>query len=326
MQDTQTTASSSQNAVLVPSCKLIDRFFALVIDCIFLAILLWVATHAFGTAQITSSGYNPATPDGLIDPGTTSGGYGFSLPNGASYSVNWTITLPWLWQALIAFLYFTLQETFFGRTLGKACMNLRVVSQIDENTYTHITLQAAILRNLLRFIDAIGMYLVGWIVSLVSPRRRRLGDIVARTLVVKAEDVLSIRPQRSQRVLGLHVMLALTLTFLLGCALFTYFGRPPLVVQNLVLTQPYTLSTQPPSEIIHISRYTLGQASWGRDTQGEPTITYPITYMAVYQTTDPSTSRVEEKGQLCNGSITLVWRWWAFDWELLTWGNGCTGV
>lgn len=334
MQDARLVADSDNSVVPIPSCRLIDRFFALLIDCIFLAILLWVATHVFGTAQLTTPDYtDPSPPGGLFNPGMTSGGYSFSLPNGTDYSVNWTITLPLLWQGLIAFLYFTLQEAFFGRTLGKKFMCLRIVSEIDENTHVNLTLKAAILRNLVRFIDAIGMYLVGWIVTLCSPRRQRLGDMVARTLVVNEEAVLSIRPLKKQRVLGLRITLALLLTFLLGSALFAYFGGSQLAVQNLLITQAENLNTQPPFEIISISHYTLGQASWGRDAQGEPTITYPISYTAIYQksvyattsqTNGISTNQTIGQLRTCQGSITLVWHWWPFDWEWSSFGQGCT--
>ena len=45
---------------------------------------------------------------------------------------------------------------------------------------------AALIRTLLRIIDGLFAYLVGFILVLASDRRRRLGDIAARTLVVRA--------------------------------------------------------------------------------------------------------------------------------------------
>jgi uncharacterized RDD family membrane protein YckC len=43
-----------------------------------------------------------------------------------------------------------------------------------------------VLRTVLRLIDGILGYLVAFIVVLASDRRRRLGDMVAKTLVVRA--------------------------------------------------------------------------------------------------------------------------------------------
>ena len=44
----------------------------------------------------------------------------------------------------------------------------------------------AVLRTLLRIIDSIGSYLVAFVVVLVSGKNQRLGDMVAKTLVVRA--------------------------------------------------------------------------------------------------------------------------------------------
>jgi uncharacterized RDD family membrane protein YckC len=47
------------------------------------------------------------------------------------------------------------------------------------------TIIDAILWTVLRIIDGLFAYLVGFIVVLSSDRRRRLGDMAARTLVVR---------------------------------------------------------------------------------------------------------------------------------------------
>ena len=44
------------------------------------------------------------------------------------------------------------------------------------------------MRNLVRPIDAVLNYLLGWVLALCSSRRRRLGDHLAGTLVVSAES------------------------------------------------------------------------------------------------------------------------------------------
>ncbi|MFC3650452.1 RDD family protein [Dyella humi] len=75
---------------------------------------------------------------------------------------------------------------FHGQTIGKRALGLRVVSADG----TPITLMPSIVRNLLRVVDALpGIYGVGLICSMIDPSARRIGDIVAGTLVVHANDL-----------------------------------------------------------------------------------------------------------------------------------------
>ena len=82
-------------------------------------------------------------------------------------------------MALLWFTYNVIGETWFGGTPGKKIMGIRVRSGAGNP----ITLLQSVLRNLMRVIDAIGLYLVGFIIAICSDRRRRLGDIVAATEV-----------------------------------------------------------------------------------------------------------------------------------------------
>ena len=83
---------------------------------------------------------------------------------------------------LIAFAYFVVMEKTQGATLGKKLMGLRVVREGGGS----MDWGAVIIRNLLRIIDGIAFYLVGAIVVWVSKKRQRLGDMAAKTLVVRA--------------------------------------------------------------------------------------------------------------------------------------------
>ena len=83
---------------------------------------------------------------------------------------------------LIAFGYFVVMEKTQGATLGKKAMGLKVVRENGEA----MDWGAVIIRNLLRIIDGIAFYLVGAIVVWVSKKRQRLGDMAAKTLVVRA--------------------------------------------------------------------------------------------------------------------------------------------
>jgi uncharacterized RDD family membrane protein YckC len=94
---------------------------------------------------------------------------------------------------LLYFGYFAWFEwRWNGQTPGKRLMDLRVIDERGMN----IDLSQALVRNLLRIVDtmpalipldfvAIGLYGIGGLTALVSPRRKRLGDWAAGTLVVR---------------------------------------------------------------------------------------------------------------------------------------------
>jgi uncharacterized membrane protein SpoIIM required for sporulation/uncharacterized RDD family membrane protein YckC len=74
-----------------------------------------------------------------------------------------------------------------GRTPGKRLLGLRVVM---DGGYS-VTLGASAVRNLLRVVDAqpIPLYVVGLVGVVASRRGRRLGDVVAGTVVVRERTV-----------------------------------------------------------------------------------------------------------------------------------------
>ncbi|SNY62850.1 RDD family protein [Paractinoplanes atraurantiacus] len=84
---------------------------------------------------------------------------------------------------LVAALYYVLMEGYLGRTVGKMATGIRVID--GESGRTPPGAGKAILRTIFRIIDGLFGYLVAFIVVLSSPRRRRIGDIVARTQVVR---------------------------------------------------------------------------------------------------------------------------------------------
>jgi uncharacterized RDD family membrane protein YckC len=88
-----------------------------------------------------------------------------------------------LWLVLVVVVYYVLLEGLVGRTVGKLVTGIRVV---DAETGRRPGLLSAFVRTLLRIIDGLFGYLVGFIVVVNSERRRRLGDMAARTLVVRA--------------------------------------------------------------------------------------------------------------------------------------------
>ncbi|WP_166459702.1 RDD family protein [Amycolatopsis pithecellobii] len=68
-----------------------------------------------------------------------------------------------------------------GQTPGMRWLRLRVVTLDGE----HPSLGMFVLRSVLMVVDGFAWGLVGVVLILSTPRRQRLGDIVARTLVVR---------------------------------------------------------------------------------------------------------------------------------------------
>lgn len=100
------------------------------------------------------------------------------------------------WAAVFVFClvgaYWIVPEWLFGFTLGKLLCRVRVVSSLNSSA----TFSQALKRNLLRPIDFVFFYLVGFIVAMFSPLRQRLGDQWAQTTVV------SLRHPASQGLQG----------------------------------------------------------------------------------------------------------------------------
>jgi uncharacterized RDD family membrane protein YckC len=80
--------------------------------------------------------------------------------------------------------YYFACESGQGQTLGKRLLKLRVVRADGGPS----GMREILVRTALRPIDAVGVYLVGLVVMLITgERRQRLGDLAAGTIVVAAE-------------------------------------------------------------------------------------------------------------------------------------------
>lgn len=83
-------------------------------------------------------------------------------------------------------------ETHGGRTPGKRALRLRVV----DARGLPVSLHQALVRNIVRAVDFIPVfYGVGATVSMLDEQRRRFGDIVADTLVIRDARALSFRAE-----------------------------------------------------------------------------------------------------------------------------------
>lgn len=103
--------------------------------------------------------------------GKTIPGGGFNL-TGAPFIVGVGLCLA----------YYIVLEATWGATLGKLATNLRVVRENDGGP---IDWSASIIRNVLRLIDGLVLYAVGFIAICASDKRQRLGDRAAGTIVVR---------------------------------------------------------------------------------------------------------------------------------------------
>jgi uncharacterized protein len=77
------------------------------------------------------------------------------------------------------FNYFAICEWRWGQTIGKNAAGIEVRA-IDRSH--RLTFGQASIRNILRLVD---FFLIGWVMIAASPRKQRLGDMAARTVVLR---------------------------------------------------------------------------------------------------------------------------------------------
>ena len=138
------------------------RFVAILIDTIIIAIIGGILSISFNAlAVITNSPSGTVT----VSPASAVGG---------------------LVSLAVFVLYFTLLEGHYGQTVGKMAVKIKVVREADG---AQIDYSQAAVRTILRFLDLIPYiipYLLGATLIWSSDKKQRLGDRVARTVVVKA--------------------------------------------------------------------------------------------------------------------------------------------
>jgi uncharacterized RDD family membrane protein YckC len=87
---------------------------------------------------------------------------------------------------IIGIAYYVVMETMYGGTVGKLALGLKVVKEDGSAP----DWQTSIIRTLLRIVDGLFFYLIGAILVWTSPTNQRLGDKLAKTLVVKKDQVV----------------------------------------------------------------------------------------------------------------------------------------
>jgi uncharacterized RDD family membrane protein YckC len=104
--------------------------------------------------------------------GPENGGIGFSFD---------VVYAPYV--LALGFAYYIVPEALWGATPGKFLLAMRVVNEADGGK---IDWMKSITRNLLRIIDGLpALYILGFIFAVTSPKVQRLGDRVAKTVVVR---------------------------------------------------------------------------------------------------------------------------------------------
>ena len=101
---------------------------------------------------------------------------------------NTTAALVLTFLSLTAwFNYFAISEWRWGQTIGKAILDLRVV---PVEAHEELTYNRAAVRNLLRLVDGpLALIGVDYVIVANSPRRQRLGDRAAHTVVLREEGL-----------------------------------------------------------------------------------------------------------------------------------------
>ena len=117
--------------------------------------------------------------------------WGALIPFSVAYSP-FGVILSILW-VLGAFFYFYFFEHRNGETFGKKYLKIRVLRE----DFRFISKKKAALRALFRmlyFIQSVGIFfiIIDVILILVTDKKQRLGDFVAKTIVIKTEGAPSV--------------------------------------------------------------------------------------------------------------------------------------
>ncbi len=87
---------------------------------------------------------------------------------------------PVLIILLIVFLYFIIMEATTGKTIGKYIVKTKVVNKDGKK----ISWKQSIVRNLMRAVDGVFFYMIGFIAIYASKNNQRLGDMISKTYVI----------------------------------------------------------------------------------------------------------------------------------------------
>jgi uncharacterized RDD family membrane protein YckC len=142
----------------------IIRLIALIIDEILLSIVLVILVAILAVATIVSGGI-----------GFLFGGFGFLI--------------FWLGLGVLAILYFTVFDSYWGGTIGKRVLGLRV-QMLNGGK---VPLEKSFIRNVSKFF---GLVLLDWLIGILTPgdKRQKFLDRYAGTIVVQTKQAFATAP------------------------------------------------------------------------------------------------------------------------------------
>jgi uncharacterized RDD family membrane protein YckC len=103
--------------------------------------------------------------------------YGVKNDNGDGFVVN---GFPAFILFLISLFLWPVSESFSGQTIGKRLVGLKVV----DESHKEIKTRQAFIRFIFGYID-LCFFLVGLIVASTNNKKQRIGDLVAKTVVIE---------------------------------------------------------------------------------------------------------------------------------------------
>ena len=106
----------------------------------------------------------------------------FQHPRAWEWNGTLDAVLPNALYAIGVVLYFVVMEGYLGQTIGKMVTGIAIVR---EDGVTPPGIAAASIRTILRLVDGLLGYAVAFMAVISTQKRQRLGDMAARTLVVR---------------------------------------------------------------------------------------------------------------------------------------------
>ena len=179
----QVVVAPEQVALHFPVAGPTARMTAYGIDC--LVILLIEVALVVGVVLLTPLVDHVVEPAREVLERLGDGTAGAAPPSGLVLGI---LAVMLLLQFAVEAGYFIASELLTGgRSLGKRLVGLQVM----RDGGLPLTLEASLVRNLLRLADLLpGTYVVGLVAMVLSPQGKRLGDLAAGTVVVRLDRPL----------------------------------------------------------------------------------------------------------------------------------------
>jgi len=283
------TLSSEEKTYEILTDVFWNRFWAFIADSLIVTFIISLLLSVFG-----------------VPVANTSNDFFYSQSTAISIIHTTTFSLTVSWSYLVLFVYYFTQEWLFGLTIGKNWFGLSVVS-LDG---TAPPWWRVFMRNLIRPFDY-GLLFIGFFLVRFDRFHQRLGDRAGGTIVVQQKSLVDYLISKRQLQIRLRILLAVLGLFIIGCFAFTYYARPPLVIEGMYNLQqpPFYVSPQPAlpgsTQVFGqqpqscITGYTLGTP-----TRTGNSISYPVTFHISHGTVPDKT-----------GTIQLDWNGFLGGWR-----------